>query len=127
MTKIEDLVFFNCSSLEEIELPNISDIPLQTFYKNINLKTLKIPASVTTMGAHVFSNCKKLDTVYIDSATVANGLTEKTSMGRVMMWAKTIAIKADLGHVASGFLAKEFKVIGSTTLDGVEYITYSQA
>ncbi|MBQ8752703.1 MAG: hypothetical protein IJZ13_06335, partial [Clostridia bacterium] len=64
------------------------------------------------------------DVVYIDSATIAAGLTGNAVYGDLIKNADTIALRADL--TATDYITATYTVVGSTTVDGVEYVTYSK-
>ncbi len=67
--KVGDYAFFNCSSIEEFNLPNsITSIGIGSF-NNTKTKNLIIPSSVKSIGDYAFNGCK------CESITISNGVT----------------------------------------------------
>ncbi len=69
------LMFFNCTSLTEINLPSsLIEIGESAFYGCSSLAEINIPDSVTAMGISTFSHCRSLYTVAIGSGmkTIGN-------------------------------------------------------
>lgn len=67
-------LFYKCSKLEHIELPN-SIVKLQRgMFYNSKIKTITIPENVETIGSQVFENCNSLEEIVIktDKATLNN-------------------------------------------------------
>ena len=62
--------------------------------------------------------------VYIDSATIAAGLTDAAVYGDLIKNADTIALRADL--TATDYITATYTVVGAETVNGVEYVTYSK-
>lgn len=63
----EDL-FYECSLLEEIEIPaSVTHIGINSFYNCINLHSIEIPEGVTSMGYCAFQNCTSLYRVKLPS------------------------------------------------------------
>lgn len=59
--KIQNSLFWNCTSLETIKIPeSVISLGGDTFYFCTNLQKLTIPASVEIMGDNPFGNCPKL-------------------------------------------------------------------
>ena len=77
VTSIRDNVFFNCSSLTSISIPNsVTSIGNYAFYYCSGLTTLIIPNSITTIGDFAFTECSNLTTVNFNA-------TNCTKMGHV--------------------------------------------
>lgn len=65
MSKIENVVFWNCTSLKKIALPEgISVIDTQLFEGCVSLQDIYIPASVKKINSCAFNKCKSLSNVY---------------------------------------------------------------
>ena len=58
--------FFNCSSLENIDLQGIEVIENTAFRNCSGLTTVTLPSSLTTFGSGVFNNCYNLKSVNIE-------------------------------------------------------------
>lgn len=51
VSRIEKLAFYNCSSLENIKIPDTANtIPKGAFYGCSNLKNIEIPENIKTIG-----------------------------------------------------------------------------
>ncbi|MBQ8684020.1 MAG: leucine-rich repeat protein [Clostridia bacterium] len=125
VTTLGDRVFIGCTSLESIKLSNITAILEQTFNNCPKLTSITIPETVTSIGSLAFRLNESLKTVYIDSATIAAGLTGNAVYGNMIKWAETIAVRADIENVPN-YVKNNYKTVGTVTVDGVEYVTYSK-
>ena len=125
VTTLGDRVFIGCTALESVKLSNITKIDVQTFNNCPKLQSITIPETVTSIGDLAFRLNSSLKTVYIDSATIAAGLTGNAVYGNMIKWAETIAIRSDITNVPS-YVTSNYKTVGSVTVDGVEYVTYSK-
>ena len=125
VTTLGDRVFIGCTALESVKLSNITKIDVQTFNNCPKLTSITIPETVTSIGSLAFRLNESLKTVYIDSATIAAGLTGNAVYGNMIKWAETIAIRSDITNVPS-YVTSNYKTVGSVTVDGVEYVTYSK-
>ena len=65
--KLEEYAFYNCTKLEEVLFETHGDYWLEhSLFENCeNLKTVKIPSTVKTIGPRCFKNCKRLHTVIL--------------------------------------------------------------
>ena len=70
LTKINDNIFYDCSSLRNIEIPeNVTEIGNYAFY-NSGITNIEIPSSVTSIGNSAFAECNELNNIEIpDSVT----------------------------------------------------------
>lgn len=65
MTNIENNVFYGCTSLTSIVIPNnVASILNNTFYGCTSLETIMIGSGVRNIGTHVFANCEGLTDIY---------------------------------------------------------------
>lgn len=68
IVEIEDLAFLNCVNLTSITLPRtITTIGFNAFQYNTNLTSIRIPSSVTTLRPNAFYGCANLSEVIIDA------------------------------------------------------------
>ena len=82
-----------CNVLTSVVIPNnVTSIGAYAFY-SCNLTSITIPEGVTSIVSYAFSGCSNLATVYIDSETIANGITSSTSYGYLTNYATTLYIK----------------------------------
>ena len=125
ITTLGDRAFIGCTSLESIKLSNITAIQEQTFNNCPKLASITIPETVTSIGSLAFRLNESLKTVYVDSAKIAAGLTKNDVYGNMIKWATTIAIRSDIETVPS-YVTTNYKTVGTVTVDGVEYTTYSK-
>ncbi len=92
-----ELVAFAAYGITDYEIPNEIQIINTVFYGYTTLNSIKIPSSVTEISSSIaFINCTNLSIVYIDSSTVASGLSSSTAMGRLIENATDIYIARDL-------------------------------
>ena len=60
--------FYNCSSLESIEIPEgITMIDDDTFRYCTNLTSIKLPSTLTTIESSAFYDCNNLKEVYFNN------------------------------------------------------------
>ncbi|MBQ9860449.1 MAG: leucine-rich repeat protein, partial [Clostridia bacterium] len=127
VTDVPSRAVYKCLALTEVKLPEtIKTIGKLAFYNCRTLPTITIPANVTTITEQAFNYCLALKTVYIDSATVVKGLTSRDAMGELIRYADTVAINASITDVPA-YITDTFTVVGTETVNGVEYVTYSLA
>ena len=56
---------FMCSKLQAVEIPaSVTQLPEYTFYFSEDLKTVTLPASLTSIGENAFGECAALEKVY---------------------------------------------------------------
>lgn len=109
-----------CTSLKKIDLPDtLVTILKNAFSSARDLTSIRIPPLVTTIESNAFTNCEKMKSVYIDSPTVASGITEQSSFGYVIYYAKYVYIKKDITDIGSYITSKYAK---KNEVDG--YILY---
>lgn len=65
LIKIGEKSFSGCSSLEELDLSNskLTSIPKGAFAYCKNLKTIKLPSTITSIGDEAFYNCQSLTNI----------------------------------------------------------------
>ena len=64
---INKFAFGDCTNLKSIKIPNsVSTIEESTFMDCINLHTVYIPSSITVIESNAFRECRKLEAVYAD-------------------------------------------------------------
>ncbi len=70
ITSIEESTFCECSSLKEINIPdNVTSIGKYAFAKT-NIKTLKLPAQLTEIGAKVLSENKEVTEIIVPKTVI---------------------------------------------------------
>ena len=60
-TEIPDSAFEGCTSLRDVNVPNLRKIGNRAFYGCTSLSTLTIPTSVTSLGNNAFHNVKEVN------------------------------------------------------------------
>lgn len=66
LEKIDQYVFYGCSSLKEINLPEgLTEIGMAAFYQCTGLESVSIPGTVKSIGNGAFLGCSSLETVGI--------------------------------------------------------------
>jgi len=74
VTSIGSCVFFNCSSLTSITIPNsVKIIGNNAFSGCSGLTSITIPSSVTSIGNEAFRDCNGLKTVMIPNSVTSIG------------------------------------------------------
>ena len=72
--EINDNLFYNCSSLTSVTIPNsVTSIGDVAFYKCTSLTSVTIPNSVTSIGDRAFDGCKSLTSVTIPDSVTSIG------------------------------------------------------
>ena len=85
LTKINDNIFYRCSSLTNIEIPeSVTSIGDYAFYRT-GITNIKIPSSVTSIGTSAFAYCYALKNVEIpDSITsISNNAFYKSAITNI--------------------------------------------
>lgn len=76
VSRIEKLAFYNCSSLENIKIPDTANtIPEGAFYGCSNLKNIEIPENIKTIGKSAFTGCSEITTLKIPGSVTEIGET----------------------------------------------------
>ena len=102
VTSIGNSAFSSCTGLTNITIPNlVTSIGNSAFYDCTGLTNITIPSSVTSIGNSAFSTCTSLTNVTIDSSTIAGGLENTDSNGRLINYATTVYIKSDITTIGS--------------------------
>lgn len=71
VTSIGSYSFYNCLSLKEIHLPEtLTQINDNAFYRCYKLKEITIPSSVTSIGKAVFKECLGLEKITVDEDNI---------------------------------------------------------
>ena len=74
MTEIDSETFFDCSSLNNVVIPDsVVSIDYEAFYGCSSLKSIVIPDSVTSIGNSVFYNCSSLTEITIPAGVKSLG------------------------------------------------------
>jgi hypothetical protein len=70
VTKIEQQTFDSCTSLESINLNNVTEIDAYAFWHCQALNNVIIPSGVSEIPENCFRECKSLDTITIPDSVV---------------------------------------------------------
>ena len=126
VASIGSYAFSNCSGLKGVmNLPEgITVINSYTFIGCSSLTSINIPEGVKTIGSFAFIDCSNLTNVTIDSAEVAEALTDKTACGYLVNYADEIAVRGDIETVGAYVAGFPYSTV--LTYDGVEYVVYTQ-
>lgn len=115
---IDDITFKDCTSLETLELPStITSIGNQAFAGCTSLKSITLPAGCHTIKESAFSNCNSLETV-----NIPEGVTEISHS--TFLWC--YALKSiDIPNTVTTINKQSFALTGLTeinTPNSVEHI-----
>ena len=70
VTRINDSVFYRCSSLTSVTIPDsVTSIGQSAFHNCSSLTSVTIPNSVTTIGNRAFNSCNSLTSITINATT----------------------------------------------------------
>ena len=73
-TRIADSVFFDCTGLTNVIIPNtVTRINSNAFYNCYGLTSIDIPCGVTIIGAYAFQNCSGLTSITISDSVTTIG------------------------------------------------------
>ena len=88
------------------------------------MESITIGSGMTSIATNVpFSNCSKLKTVYIDSSTIAAGLSSQTVYGNLVNWANDIYILDDESITSVGsYVTTNFSIDSENVVEG--YVHY---
>ena len=123
---IDSGVFIRCLSLTSVVIPEgVTSVGYDSFQDCQNLEFISIPESVTDIYNNAFLACEKLSTVYIDSAEIAQNLTETESCGCLVKYANTVYVRSDIETVGKALTSITYKKTG-VEVNGVTYNVYSR-
>ncbi len=123
---IHDGMFIRCLSLTSVVIPEgVTCIRYGSFNSCENLESINIPDSVKEINNNAFIACEKLATVYIDSAEIAQNLTDTESCGFLVKCANTVYVRSDIETVGKALTSMTYKKTG-VEVNGVTYNVYSK-
>lgn len=74
VNKMENGLFYECSQLTEVTLPNtITEIASRAFYKCSSLTKVKLPSALTIIGQYTFAYCTALQTISLPATVTEMG------------------------------------------------------
>ena len=76
VTAIGNSAFKNCTGLKTVDLRNITSIGDSAFFGCTDIAGLTVGDGTTTIGSDAFFGCSSLQTVILDSSTIANADTQ---------------------------------------------------
>ena len=117
---IADRVFYNCSDLTSIEIPNgVTSIGSYAFYGCSGLMSIKIPSGVTSIGINAFNRCTNLEEISLpDSITTIEDsmFNYCTSLTSIEIPSSVTSIGAGVFYGCSGLTS--IKIPNSVTSIG---------
>ncbi|MBQ8748842.1 MAG: leucine-rich repeat domain-containing protein [Clostridia bacterium] len=124
VTRIGEYAFAYCSDLVSVtfeENSQLTTISNFAFYNSLSLSAITIPSSVTTIKPSAFAVCG-LESIYIDSTTIASGITPNASF----QYVTTIYINEEIvdgGASIGSYITSNF-TRSATVVDG--YYVYTK-
>lgn len=103
ITQIGKNAFVSCPKLSKIDLPDTLTAIGNTAFLKTKLTSVKIPASVETIGTSAFYNCTDLKTVYIDSPYIASDLKYSAHASHIIANVERTYVKSDIEEVGGYF------------------------
>ena len=67
-------VFYECSNLVSVQLPNLTSIPDETFSGCTNLTNFEVPNTVASIGQRAFANCSNFVNLTFEEGNDSNSL-----------------------------------------------------
>lgn len=121
-TSVPSRTFVSLSNVKNVIIPEeTTAIGEYAFYNCTSLESIKIPVNVESINDNAFYLCENLHDVYIDSQAVADLITDKTSCGYLISYARCVYLKE---NISSTFFESGWKYI--ETVDGYKrYDSYS--
>ncbi|MFA6860727.1 MAG: leucine-rich repeat domain-containing protein, partial [Clostridia bacterium] len=117
-------LFYGCSSLNNIILPNtLIEILDACFFSCSSLISITIPTTVTFIGQEAFSECSSLNQVIINSETIANSFDDETSCGYLCGFVTEVCILDSISTV-SAYIITEFSHVTTMSIDLNNYNKY---
>lgn len=83
-TELANMMFSDCTALEEVELPNAKVVTMKCFSGCSSLKQIKGIITFSEIGDSAFFGCKSLMSAYCDKSTVFNGVSQYTGCSSIM-------------------------------------------
>ena len=122
VTKIGDGAFADAAAAT-VTLPvTLKSIGKNAFRRSA-VKEITLPAALTTIGKNAFADCRALDSVYIDSPTIAAALTEAAACGGVARYATKLSVRSEITSLG-GYLTSLHRLNDETHNGGV-YAVYT--
>lgn len=108
VTSIGSCAFYNCTGLNNIEIPlSITSIQSEAFHNCRDLSSIEIPNSVLSIGTYAFSGCASLTNIKVapdnpifDSRNNSNAII-KTSNNQLVIGCKNTIIPPSVTSIAS--------------------------
>lgn len=110
--EIPERAFVLCSSLSRVDIPSTVEAIKYGAFMGTALKSVIIPENVTEIETNAFYNCLELESVTIDSATIAKGLTASHVYGCLISYAKCIYINEEITEIGA-YVTSNFTRVAS--------------
>ena len=124
--KMNDYVFYHCSELKKVLLPNNMEIiGKYAFAECESLETINIPSQVETIGSHAFYNARNIKSIVMPDSIkeIASDIFKGTNlveMNDVSLMSSTVTFTCSEGSVAYQFAVKNgisVNLVDSSELD----------
>ena len=102
MNTIPENSFYQCSSLENIAIPNtILNIGSNAFYQCDKIDYLVLTDNIKSIGSGAFAMCSNLRYIYVTSDYQDwNSIVDSTEVGKIVT-TKTVAVNKDMNSLSS--------------------------
>ena len=129
LIEISPYAFDGCSGLTTISLPSsLESIGNAAFQDCSNLTSITLPSSITFIySGQVFSGCRSLTEVIIDSKYVYTRATSASACGYLLNYAKTVKVLTSLVEAGeNSYITTNFPNVSTEVIDGKNYTVYSE-
>ena len=123
LTRIEPRAFYQCSSLQGLELPStLVEIGDQAFADMTALASIELPAGITTIGAQAFAGCQTLQSITLPEQLVSLGYSPFAGCNQL----RDVILPAKISDIDDKFIFADCPALEEISIaDGARYYSCS--